>query len=96
MIGKNFWAWIVDESVAHSPTLMMDHADRHDAAQSYAAMLIEDSEGDVTTGAVRVWDHDGASEDATFYDFSATLTPYEGEDAEEGEVECQLELVERD
>jgi hypothetical protein len=67
----------------------------HDAAQSYAAGFVEDTQGQWTQGAIRVWPRNSGPDAAIIFDVVATIKPYEDDDAEEGEVECTLEVTER-
>jgi hypothetical protein len=86
-----YWAALDDD--AAEPSVMLGATTPEDAAAGFAQELIEKSGGEWIRGAVRVWDREKGREGGTVFDISASFTPCEGD--EEGEIDCELEIVER-
>ncbi len=85
-----FWAQLDDAEA--KPALMLGSLSPEDAAAAFAQRLIEESEGGWLAGAIRVWEgNDGAA--AIVFDVSARFVPSE---EDEGEFDCELEIIERD
>ena len=94
-MSKGFWAQVIELDDEVAPTYIAGCDDEHEAAQSCAGAFIQDTDGEWTEGAIRMWEKDGSADDALTYNIKATITPYEGDDAEEDEVECKIEVEER-
>lgn len=87
-----YWAQSVDDPTSE-PSAMLGATSPEDAAGAFAQRLVEQSEGEWTEGAVKVWDAQGGIEQAIIFDITATFMESEDED---GEVDCELEIIERD
>ncbi len=69
-------------------------ASAHDAAQSYMASIIDDYKGLFRELVIKVWPLEKGESAFTIFDVKATIAPYVGSDAEEGEFEAYFELNE--
>jgi hypothetical protein len=87
-----YWAQRADDDAAE-PSPMLGAASPEDAAAALAQRLIEQDEGDWLAGPIRVWDAKTGIEGAIIFDVTASFV--ESED-EEGEYDCELEIVERE
>jgi len=90
-----YWAQLItdDDDMAARPLLGL--ASAADAAGAYAQSLVEESQGAWTKGAIRVWDKDQRRDNATIFDVQAHFVPATDDDAEEGDMDCELEIIER-
>jgi hypothetical protein len=87
-----YWAQLEGDDAAQ-PSVMLGTVSHEDAAGAFAQQLVEQSEGEWTEGVIRVWGAKEKPEDAIVFDVTASFM--ESED-EEGEVDCELEIIPRD
>jgi hypothetical protein len=87
-----YWAQRADDAAAE-PAPMLGTASPEDAAAALAQRLIEQSEGDWIAGPIRVWDAKAGIDHAIIFDVTAQFVESEEED---GEFDCELEIVARE
>jgi hypothetical protein len=87
-----YWAQRADDE-ASEPSPMLGAASPEDAAAALAQRLIEQGEGDWIEGPIRVWSAKDGIEHAIIFDVTAQF--FESEE-EEGEFDCELEIIERE
>ena len=87
-----YWAQLADDTTAE-PSPMLGAASPEDAAAAFAQRMIEESEGAWLAGPIRVWDAKAGVDHAIIFDVTAQFVESE---EEEGEFDCELEIVERE
>ena len=90
--------WAVAEGLnGLNPTCMLNCNSPQEAVESYVSYFVEEMQGDWTEGSIKVWraTNDGPAE-ITLFDVKATITPVLGDEADEGEVDCEIEIERRD
>ncbi len=90
-----YWVQLIadGDEIAARPMLGLSSA--VEAVGVYAQSLVEESEGAWTGGAIRVWDKDRGRENAAIFDVQALFVPATDEDAQDGDMDCELEIIER-
>lgn len=95
---KTYWAQIVERDEEQDPACVMGSADPKEAAQSRIIQFVEKTEGEVRSGAVRVWPYDRGTAAATTFDWTASFIIPDDPQVDENdefEVEAQIQLVAR-
>lgn len=91
-----YWVQLIADGDEIPARPMLGLPSAVEAVGAYAQSLVEESRGDWTAGAIRVWDKDRGPENAAVFDVQAHFVPASDDDAQDGDMDCELEIIERE
>ena len=97
MVGthKDYFADILDGHTGTEPSIIAGRASPEDAATSYFTNFFENSNARIRSAVVAVWPGATGRGGELGVDASATMTPCEAPDAEPGEFEVSINILQR-